>query len=202
MNLAAQRAELIAQSVGEVRKILETGGVSRASLDMVKPLLEDLARRKELWMTAEFPAPELPELTAFYLLHQDSMTGCSLYLNIMRPGEQTPVHNHTTWACIASVEGIETNYLYRRMDSGDEAGKARLELSGVVEVGPGNGIGILPDDIHAVGNIGTDVVRHLHLYGQDVKELTHRLMFDLERHTYQTMPLIQVDERHELENRT
>lgn len=200
MNMASQRSALIADSMGKVAKLLESGGVTRASLEAVKPLLDGLARQKALWITPEFPEPELPELTTFYLLHQDPATGYSLYLNIMRPGEQTPVHNHTTWACIAAVEGIETNYLYRRVDSGDQAGMARLEPSGIREVGPGNSIGILPDDIHAVSNTGTDIVRHLHLYGRDVKDLTRRLMFDLEQHTYQTMPLIQVDEPRALEN--
>src|SRR3546814_9206935 len=103
----------------------------------------------------------------------------------MRPGEETPIHNHTTWSCIAAVEGVETNYLYKRMDGGSREGFAQLAPSGVMSVGPEKEIGILPDDIHAVGNIGESVVRHLHLYGRDVQELTHRMMFDLEQSTYE-----------------
>src|SRR5699024_5075757 len=129
-------------------------GVNRASLEDIKPLLNSLAAQTELWITPEFPEPVLPELTAFYLIHKDLETGHAFYLNIMSPGEATPIHNHTTWACIAAVEGIETNYLYKRIDDGSREQFAQLTQSGVMSVGPGTGIAMLPDDIHSVGNIG------------------------------------------------
>src|SRR3546814_14322505 len=102
-------------------------------------------------MTPEFPEPVMTELTAFYLLHKDPETGYALYLNIMRPGEETPIHNHTTWACIAAVEGVETNYLYKRMDGGSREGFAKLAPSGVMSVGPEKEIGILTSEERRVG---------------------------------------------------
>src|SRR3546814_20663103 len=104
-------------------------------------------------MTPEFPEPVMTELTAFYLLHKDPETGYALYLNIMRLGEETPIHNHTTWACIAAVEGVETNYLYKRMDGGSREGFAKLAISGVMSVGVEKAIGIFTDDMNAVGTL-------------------------------------------------
>src|SRR3546814_10906926 len=80
----SQRRQVITESMDSIKQVLREQGVTRASLDVVKPLLGSLASRKELWMTPEFPEPVMPELTAFYLLHKDPETGYALYLNIMR----------------------------------------------------------------------------------------------------------------------
>lgn len=196
-----QRRQLITDCMQGIKDVMQQQGVTRASLEDIKPLLNALAEHTELWMTPEFPEPVSPEFTTFYLIHKDPETGYALYLNIMSPGEVTPIHNHTTWACIAAIKGIETNYLYKRMDDGSRKNVAQLEQSGVMSVGPGTGIAMLPDDIHAVKNVGDSVVWHLHLYGCDVKELTHRIMFDLEDNSYDYMPLITVDHWRELGNK-
>lgn len=183
----------VADSIERIKKIVDKDGVSRDSLELIQSELAALADKREFWIAPEFPEPRPPELTTFFLIHKDNKSGISLYLNIMSPGEKTPVHNHTTWACIASVEGIETNYLFKRVDDASVPGYAEVIETGVRQVAPGNGIGILPNDIHAVSNLGHTVVRHLHLYGRDVELLTERLMFDLEKKSCTRMPLITVD---------
>lgn len=193
MNDIRNRSQTVTESMSRIENIINFQGVNRASLEKVTQELITLAAHKAFWICPEFSEPKAPELTAFYLIH-NAESGFALYLNIMRPGEYTPVHNHTTWASIASVEGVETNFLYKQVDDCAQAGYSKLEQVGMMAVGPGMGVGLLPNDIHSVGYFGDTVVRHLHLYGRDVKQLTERLMFDLETHVYQHMPLITVDE--------
>lgn len=193
MKPAINADEAVLSTIGKIKEITGSNGINRASLNLAKLELDSLARREDLWTEARYPAPTLPELTSFYLVHKDEETGISLYINVMLTGESTVIHNHTTWACIASIEGEETNHLFERTDDGSQPGKATVVRKGIWKVVPGNPIGILPDDIHSVANTGETAVRHLHLYGCDVKNLRSRLMFDIEAGTCTEMPIIVVD---------
>ncbi|MGI2034385.1 hypothetical protein ACRQ1B_18545 [Rhizobium panacihumi] len=182
------REKSIEEALARVRTAL-AGGVDRETLEAAKEALVALAANREFWTDAQFPAPGEDERQARYLIAQDDAEGLTLYLNVMLPGKKIPPHNHTTWACIAAVEGEEENTLYRRLDDGSEAGKAKLEIDRTISVSPGTGIAMLPDDIHHVEIKGDRPIRHLHLYGRPLETLTARLTFDLAAGTSRAMPV-------------
>jgi predicted metal-dependent enzyme (double-stranded beta helix superfamily) len=188
MSKQSARMERVAEAIGRIRQITATEP-DRTALAEVLAEVRKLAADTSLWSSAEFPEPEGDERQARYLISETPEKTYALYLNVMKPGNRIVPHNHTTWACIASVEGVETNYLYRRTDDGSKEGHARLEVAGTVQVGPGTGIALMPHDIHAVQIPGQQTIRHLHLYGRALETLNERVGYDLEQGTCSPMPI-------------
>jgi predicted metal-dependent enzyme (double-stranded beta helix superfamily) len=157
----AERTREVAALIGDTRSIVDAGALDRATLDRIRARILQLAARAELWGEADYPGPAEGEQQNRYLVGQESPGGISLYLNVLRAGKKIPPHNHTTWACIAAVDGVEHNTLYDRLDHGSGPGKAEIRA----------------------------VIRHLHFYGRPLETLDQRLTFDMENGTCKIMQM-------------
>jgi predicted metal-dependent enzyme (double-stranded beta helix superfamily) len=189
MGIEETRRDTVRPAVERIRSTVTKAPLDRAALNEVLAELRTLAARSELWSADAFPVPDAETRQARYLIQEDPDKTFALYLNVMLPGRRIPPHNHTTWACVAGVEGEEHNFVYRRIDDGKKPGHAELELSDLVVVSPGRGIALMPDDIHAVEIRGEQPIRHLHMYGRALETLSERLTFDLEARTAKPMTI-------------
>ena len=184
---AQERRQRVAELVADAKAILAERSLSRDAVGAIAAKLEGLAALPHLWSETEFRSPTEAERQKRYLVSEEPDRTFALYLNAMYRGRRVPPHNHTTWACIAAVEGCETNILYERHDDGSEPGKAALRERRQVRVEPGRSIALMPDDIHAVANLDSPVIRHIHFYGRALEVLDQRLVFDLAAGTCKRM---------------
>lgn len=182
------RNERVGRLVADARNALASG-LSRAALASILADLMALAADAELWTAADLPDPGPNELQARYLIREDADRGFALYCNVMRPGKLIPPHNHTTWACVAAVSGTECNTLFDRTDGRTGPGSASLRVASTIDVKPGTGIALMPEDIHSVQIRGDAIIRHLHFYGRALETLSGRLVFDLAAGTARPMVL-------------
>ena len=184
---AQERQQRVAELVADTTAILAKRSLSREALADIASKLEGVAAQGHLWSESEFRSPTEAERQKRYLVSEQPDRTFALYLNAMYRGRRVPPHNHTTWACIAAVEGCEMNYLYDRLDDGSVAGKASLRERAQVRVEPGRSIVLMPDDIHSVANAEAPVIRHIHFYGRALEVLDRRLVFDLAAGTCKPM---------------
>lgn len=189
MTLADQRDQSAHDLIQATKSILGDTEPDRERLAAISAALTNLAGKTELWSGTDFPEPSEAEKQNRFQIAQDPDTGITLYLNVMRPGKKIPPHDHTTWACVSAVEGSEINTLYTRTDDGGTAGKASLETSDVIDLKPGTGAALMPDDIHSVEIPDGSIIRHLHFYGRPLETLSGRLSYDLEAGTCRVMDI-------------
>ena len=181
-------ADSIKSHIDKIRVIASQAEINRTSLEAIEHEVLEMAAQKHWWAESLFPSPASDELQARSLIQEDRDQSFALYLNVMRPGKKIPPHNHTTWACIAAVEGVERNVLYERLQAGTEPGPAQLREIGQKSVSPGKALALMPDDIHAV-YIEDGMIRHLHMYGRALETLSERLVYDLDAQRCQRMQI-------------
>ncbi len=183
---ASSRSLQVEELIADTRRILDAAPLDRAAIDAIRTRILEIAAQKELWNEANYPSPPEGEQQNRYLIGQEE-GGISLYLNVLRAGKKIPPHNHTTWACIAAVEGVEHNTFYDRLDDGSDPGRAQIQQRDTIVVEPGAAIAMLPDDIHSVEIKGDQIIRHLHFYGRPLESLDQRLTFDIVNGTCKIM---------------
>jgi len=184
---AHERRQQVAELVAAAKSILADRSLSRDAIGDIAHRMEALAEERHLWSEAEYRSPTEAERQQRYLVSEEPDRTFALYLSVMCRGRRVPPHNHTTWACIAAVDGCEMNYLYDRLDDGSTPGKANLRERAQVRVEPGRSIAFMPDDIHAVANVDAPMIRHIHFYGRALEVLDQRLVFDLAAGTCKPM---------------
>ncbi|MCZ4351661.1 hypothetical protein O4H61_03975 [Roseovarius aestuarii] len=188
MTHAAERQKVTDAFITDAAAIAAEGPMNRARLDRIKTRLMDIAAQVDLWGEDDFPSPSVEDKQNRFFI-ADHPSGLTLYLNVMHPGKVIPPHNHTVFACIAAVDGAEQNTVYERVDDGSVPGRAELKLREEVDLRPGNALAMMADDIHSVVIGGTQVIRHLHFYGQPLESLTQRISYDLEAGTCKVMDI-------------
>ena len=162
--------QLLSVPVPECQRWLTALVVANASASegVLEQVAADLIRLgNELdWSKLETPSAK-PGEERLYLLAQAGQEGPCLYLVSDGPGVTSPAHEHSTWAVIVGLRGIERNAFYEA--TSHERREARCVR--VRDIGIGDRAVLTEATIHATEVIGPQATFHLHLYGKPLHAL-------------------------------
>jgi predicted metal-dependent enzyme (double-stranded beta helix superfamily) len=119
-------------------------------------------------------------------LYQDE-SGLTLMHARFGPEAMTPIHNHNSWAIIGVYRGQDLYQKWRRIDAGNGAGKAQVELIEEYVLKPGD-VAVVPappQDIHAQQGFADEAAYELVLFGSNPAGQP-RLYFDPAQETAYT----------------
>lgn len=119
-----------------------------------------------------------------YALYRAEDGSLCLFSLVIPAGAETPIHDHLAWGLIGVYRGMQSETVYRRMDDGQDAGRATLEVARKQTVKRGEFYTLLPplDDIHFVKTLSRAPSVSIHLLANDTACVT-RHRFDAAKGT-------------------
>ncbi len=176
MSRVQERNQAIADALDKVRNIEAEQGVTRESLSNIRDVMVGLASQTDLFPPEDFPISKGGDGEAFEVLSVDDDGRFELYMEVADKHVTTPPHNHTTWAVVTGIRGLELNRIYE--GDGGPMGEARPRVAQEIEVKKGAGVCMMPDDYHSIHIEPGEINMHLHLYGLGFAHLKGRKMYD------------------------
>ena len=174
------------QFVDDIRQIVEKTSDDREIVEQVMPLARRIGAEPSL-RKAEFYECDEDQGFGINILHEEPDHTILVEAIAWLPGRGVMPHDHQTWGVVVGLDGDETNVNWRRQDDGTEPGYADLVAHHEVQVGPGDVVAFLPDDIHSVRNDGDTPTLSLHIYGKSLAHID-RSEFDPEAKVQRPCP--------------
>ncbi|MBH8575703.1 cysteine dioxygenase family protein [Nostocaceae cyanobacterium CENA369] len=159
--------------VATVREISASTSENRTqTLARLEPYFQELLGQQE-WLDEKFlqvnPESKMGGGIGQWLLYRAQDRSLTVFSLVIPPGSTTPVHDHLAWGLIGLYKGNQQETVYRRVDSGNCEGHAKLEVVEVRSLQPGDIYRLLPPDgdIHAVKTTSETASVSIHILGND-----------------------------------
>jgi predicted metal-dependent enzyme (double-stranded beta helix superfamily) len=169
----------IKRLVADLRDLTRGPRSENEILKVVPDLAQRMVLSKHTWLRPHMcdPTAQESERVGVFPLHEEPDHSLAIFVVSWLPGDETPPHDHGTWAVIAGLEGRETNHWWRRTDDGSVPGYAKVERAGARPIDPASIVAMPGDAIHSLHNDSGAASVTLHLYGRNV-DFTERCKFD------------------------
>jgi len=150
---------------------LRAGRDEAALLREAPELAKRLVLMKHNWLRPYMcvPDPALGDKPTMFRLHEEPDHGLAVFVVALPPGQETPPHDHGTWAVIAGLEGHETSHTWERVE-----GTTNVRRIASQDIDPRTILSLPDGTIHSLHNDSGAVSVTLHLYGMDVDYTDHR----------------------------
>jgi predicted metal-dependent enzyme (double-stranded beta helix superfamily) len=169
--------------VEDMKELREGGADDAAMAEAVPDLAKRLVLMKHNWLRPYMCEPNTsePNSAGVFALHEEADHSLAVFVVTWLPGDETPPHDHGTWAVIAGLDGWETNHRWKRIDDGLVPGYADVRRDCSERIDAGTIVSLPPETIHSVHNDSGGKSVTLHIYGVHVDH-TDRHKFDPIRH--------------------
>ena len=140
--------------------------------DRVKSLLA-----ADGWLAPEHQLAD-PDACRRHVLHVSDCRRVSVAALVWLPGQQTPIHDHTSW-CVAGVyRGTQRQSHFSLIE---RDWMPCLVPTGTFEAQAGHVEVLVPpaQNIHSVSAVGEDKTISIHVYGADIERLSLRRYDDI-----------------------
>jgi len=143
-----------------------------ARVEALKPAFATLLAA-DGWLPQEYASPDhtsgMGGGIGQYALYRAEDGSLTLFSLVIPAGAETPVHDHLAWGLIGVYRGRQHETVYRRIDDGADARRARLEASRTHTMNAGEFYSLLPprDDIHYVKTVSDVPSVSIHLLAND-----------------------------------
>ena len=154
-----------------------------AAHDDPKDLLPEVAERAAAlaaddgWVRPEFYQVDESQGIGITILHEEPDHTLLVEAIVWAPGKGVLPHDHQTWGVVVGLDGVERNTIWKREDDGAVPGHAKLTPAHQADIGKGQTIAFMPNDIHSVNNLGDAPTLSLHIYGKNLAHVS-RSEFD------------------------
>jgi predicted metal-dependent enzyme (double-stranded beta helix superfamily) len=174
----------VRQLADDMRRLRAGGADDAAMAAAVPEMVKRLVLMKHNWLHAYMCQPNAadPNSAGIHKLHEDDDHTLGVFVVTWLPGDETPPHDHGTWAVIAGLEGSETNHRWKRVDDGRVPGYADVRRERSERIDAGTIVSMAPDTIHSLHNDSGGQSVTLHVYGVNV-DFTDRHKFDPVAHS-------------------
>ena len=173
----------VRELVGDLKSLRAREMAEPAFLGEVRERVKRLQLVKHAWLRPSMCVPgAAPGMAGVHKLHEEPDHTLAIFVVTWLPGEETPPHDHETWAVIAGLRGHETQHWWRRIDDGSVAGHAHVARDFGERIDENAIIAMPSDAIHSLQNDSDGISVTLHIYGVNV-DYTDRRRYDPESRT-------------------
>ena len=158
--------------VDETARLMRTIRDDAARVDALRPAFAALLAA-DGWLPDEYARPDARSgmgggIGQYALYRADDGSLC-LFSLVVPAGASTPVHDHLAWGLVGIYRGRQDETVYRRLDDGRDASRARLEVAKRRQLDRGEFYALLPpaDDIHYVTTVSEGPSISIHLLAND-----------------------------------
>jgi predicted metal-dependent enzyme (double-stranded beta helix superfamily) len=173
--------------VEDLKRLDAANAAPKDLLNQIAPLAERVAQDQS-WVQPSFYEVDETQGIGITVLHEEPDHSLLVEVIVWAPGKGVSPHDHQTWGVVVGLDGTERNTFWQRKDDGSRKGHAILKAHHEADVGKGQTIVFMPDDIHSVQNLTERPSLSLHIYGKNLA-FTGRSEFDTESNTMRPCPV-------------
>lgn len=186
MSATQQQRYSVEDLVRDLRAVVASTTDNREIVKKVMPLARRIGQEPGMRREGFYDCDE-EQGFGINILHEEADHSLLVEAIAWLPGRGVKPHDHQTWGVVVGLDGQETNVNWQRRDDGSRPGYADLVANHEVDVGPGDVVAFMPDDIHSVRNDGDTPTLSLHIYGKSLAHID-RSEFDPEAKTQRPCP--------------